>query len=197
MDSLIQSLELLALFLVGTSFLKLVCTFSILRFGLGLQGSGVGLIVVLLSLVLAVFSSPLSSGKGGSFIFSSAENSESLRGKLQPFLEKNADKSLVTRLSSLRGKLLAQEGRSTEAEADFPSLLAAFVLGELQEAFLIGFFILLPLLLIDLLVTNVFMLLEVTQLKASTVAVPLKILLFVAFEGWLTISERLMGTYIA
>lgn len=75
-------------------------------------------------------------------------------------------------------------------------LSSAFLLGELQAAFELGFLILIPFLVIDLIVANVLVLIGVTEMSQHLVAVPLKILLFFAVDGWMLISEKLVRSYL-
>lgn len=83
--------------------------------------------------------------------------------------------------------LLPQEG--------FFSLIPAFVITELREAFAFGFLLFLPFLVIDLVVSNILVGLGLNMLSPITLTLPLKILLFAAADSWLRISQALISGY--
>jgi type III secretion apparatus YscR/HrcR family protein len=81
------------------------------------------------------------------------------------------------------------------AAADFAVLAPAFVISELRRAFTIGFLVFVPFLVVDLLVANVLLALGLTQLSPTTVALPFKLLLFVAVDGWRLVARGLALSY--
>jgi flagellar biosynthetic protein FliP len=72
-------------------------------------------------------------------------------------------------------------------------LVPAFMMSELRAAFQIGFVIYLPFLLIDIVVASVLMSLGMMTVPPATIAIPLKILLFVLIDGWNIVVRALMG----
>src|SRR5262249_53472915 len=93
---------------------------------------------------------------------------------------------------------VARRLRGAAAAADDLAVLApAFVTSELKEAFVIGFLVFLPFLVIDLLVSAVLASLGLASLPAPAVALPFKLLLFVLVDGWLLLSRGLMLGYIS
>ncbi|MFW6368999.1 MAG: type III secretion system export apparatus subunit SctR [Myxococcota bacterium] len=94
---------------------------------------------------------------------------------------------------------VANEARGEEEAVRPGSLLVvapAFIIGELREAFRIGFLIFLPFLVVDLVVSCVLLALGMHMLSPTTVSLPFKLLLFVAADGWLLLSESLVRSYI-
>jgi flagellar biosynthetic protein FliP len=81
--------------------------------------------------------------------------------------------------------------------ADLPLtvLMPAFVAGELRAAFQIGFLIFLPFLVIDLLVASVLMAMGMVMMSPNVVSTPLKLLLFVAIDGWTLVMGSLAGSF--
>ncbi|MBX3442011.1 MAG: EscR/YscR/HrcR family type III secretion system export apparatus protein [Planctomyces sp.] len=73
-------------------------------------------------------------------------------------------------------------------------LLPAYVLSELKVAFVIGFQLLLPFVVIDILTASVINSLGATSLPAAWVAFPLKLLLFVLIDGWFLTAETLLAS---
>ena len=74
-------------------------------------------------------------------------------------------------------------------------LIPAFMLSELRAAFQIGFCLFLPFLLIDLIVSSVLMSLGMMMLPPTTIALPLKILVFVLVDGWALVLKALVGSF--
>ncbi len=81
------------------------------------------------------------------------------------------------------------------AETDLAVLAPAFVVSELRRAFTIGFLVFLPFLVVDLAVANVLLALGLAQLSPTAVALPLKLLLFVAVDGWKLLARALALSY--
>ncbi len=78
----------------------------------------------------------------------------------------------------------------------FFSLVPSFVISELHDAFAIGFTIYLPFLVIDLVVANLLVGLGMMMVSPPTVSLPLKIILFVACDGWFLLCRGLLLGYI-
>jgi flagellar biosynthetic protein FliP len=74
-------------------------------------------------------------------------------------------------------------------------LIPAFMLNELRTAFTIGFAILLPFLLIDLVVSAVLLSLGMLMVPPATISLPLKILMFVVIDGWGLILKGVLGSF--
>jgi flagellar biosynthetic protein FliP len=74
-------------------------------------------------------------------------------------------------------------------------LVPAFMLSELRAAFQIGFVVFLPFLLIDLIVSSVLMALGMMMMPPTTVALPLKVLVFVLVDGWELLLRALVGSF--
>jgi flagellar biosynthetic protein FliP len=71
----------------------------------------------------------------------------------------------------------------------------AFVLSELRSAFVIGFLVFIPFLVIDLVVSAALMSLGMMMLPPVTVSLPFKLLLFVLVDGWGLIVQALIASY--
>lgn len=80
--------------------------------------------------------------------------------------------------------------------ADSPLVtLPAFLLTELKEAFIIGFLLFVPFMVVDLVVANVLMSLGMQSLSPATVSLPFKLLLFVMIDGWTLLLQGLVLGY--
>ena len=74
-------------------------------------------------------------------------------------------------------------------------VVPAFVITELKEAFIIGFLLFLPFLVLDMLLANILLALGMQTLSPSQVSLPFKILLFVAVDGWGLLAQGLILGY--
>ena len=75
-------------------------------------------------------------------------------------------------------------------------LIPAYVLSELRTAFIIGFLIYIPFLVIDMVVASVLMSMGMMMLPPTTISMPFKILLFVLADGWNLIIVNLVKTFM-
>ena len=73
--------------------------------------------------------------------------------------------------------------------------MPAFVVSEVTRAFQIGFLLYLPFVIVDLIVANILLALGMSSLSPVTVSLPLKLLLFVALDGWQRLLEALVLSY--
>ena len=74
-------------------------------------------------------------------------------------------------------------------------LIPSFVVSELRTAFIIGFLIYIPFLVIDMVVSSVLMSMGMMMLPPTTISMPFKILLFVLADGWNLIIGNLVRTF--
>jgi flagellar biosynthetic protein FliP len=73
--------------------------------------------------------------------------------------------------------------------------MPAFLISELKTAFLIGFQIFLPFLMVDLLVASVVVAMGLSTLSPTVISFPFKLLLFVLLDGWRLVVELLMASF--
>ena len=74
-------------------------------------------------------------------------------------------------------------------------VIPAFIISEVQTAFQMGFLLFLPFLVIDFLVASVLMALGMMMMPPTTVALPLKLLLFVLVDGWHLVVKSLVQSF--
>ena len=77
------------------------------------------------------------------------------------------------------------------------SLLPAYSLSEIEDAFRIGFYLYLPFVVIDLVVSSILLALGMMMMSPVTISIPIKLLLFIAMDGWGLLSRGLIEQYIA
>ncbi|MBN2493182.1 MAG: EscR/YscR/HrcR family type III secretion system export apparatus protein [Deltaproteobacteria bacterium] len=81
-------------------------------------------------------------------------------------------------------------------QTSWRALVPAFLVGQLNDAFRMGFAIFLPFLVLDMLVSSVLLSLGMHMLSPATISLPLKLLLFAAADGWTLIAQSLLGQYL-
>ncbi len=81
-------------------------------------------------------------------------------------------------------------------EVPFTTLVPAFMLSELRTAFIIGFLIYIPFIVIDMVVASVLMSMGMMMLPPTTISLPFKILLFVLADGWSLVIKGLVETFM-
>ena len=94
-------------------------------------------------------------------------------------------------------KIADFEEGSVKSEDDIPLrvLIPSFIISELRIAFIIGFLIYLPFIVIDMVVASTLMSMGMMMLPPTTISTPFKILLFVMADGWNLIIGNLMMTF--
>ena len=80
-------------------------------------------------------------------------------------------------------------------EIPFTTLVPAFIISELRTAFIIGFLIYIPFIVIDMVVASVLMSMGMMMLPPTTISLPFKILLFILADGWDLVIGNLVRTF--
>ena len=186
-----------------TSFLKIVVVLSIARSALGApqvppSTAVTGLALVLTLLVMApvgeraVALAREAPGEGG--VAAAAARLGRAAEPVREFLARFAradDRAVFLDVA----QRLRPAGADPAGERDLAVLAPAFVVSELRRAFTIGFVVFVPFLAVDLVVANVLLALGLTQLSPTSVALPFKLLLFVAVDGWRLLARSLALSY--
>ncbi len=192
------------LVIAGTSFIKISLVLAILRSALGAPGVPPTSVLAALAAVLSLFvmapvgldmlnsleASNLSGGAAGDpFGFATARALyDTVAPPLIDFLRVNTPSSEIAFFGGLTG----------EAESLTPGLrilLPAFASGEVVEAFLIGFLVFIPFLVVDLIVANTLLALGMHMVSPLGISLPIKLLLFTVVDGWHILVTGLLVTY--
>lgn len=97
--------------------------------------------------------------------------------------------------SALNADILQPAQSSQEEMLGYSSLIPAFVLSQLREAFIIGFILFIPFLIIDLVCANLLVGLGMMMVSPVAISLPFKIVLFVAADGWFNLCRGLVLGY--
>lgn len=185
--------------LMTTAFTKIVVVLALTRNAIGLQMTPPNQVLVGLALFLTLFvmtptftqvnEIAVQPYLAGDLAVADAFT-EGL-GPVREFMLANTrpeELALITRAAD-------QDLPANAAAVPITTLVPAFVLSELRSAFIIGFVIFVPFLVIDLVVSSALMSVGMMMLPPVIISLPFKILLFVLVDGWGMIVRALVGSY--
>ncbi|HVB06579.1 MAG TPA: flagellar type III secretion system pore protein FliP [Acidimicrobiales bacterium] len=187
-----------SLFILLTGFVRITIVLGLTRQALGLQTTPPNQVIAGLALFLSLFiMTPTLS----------AMNHDAL----QPYLHGriNAGQAFGKAEVPLKTWLLKQTGTdelnmtdkfagaspAQPAEAPLQAIIPAFLLSQLKSAFIIGFVIFVPFLIIDLIVSATLMSMGIVMLPPTLVSLPFKLLLFVLVNGWSLVVGSLVTSF--
>ncbi len=188
-----------------TSFVKISTVLAMVRASLGAPEVPSTTILMALSLALSGLvmapvldesarnlsrSTPVSGDDAGELV----RYVEAAREPLRAFLVRTTLPWVSRRFERLAAER-TPPGAPALAADDYRVLAPAFLASELTRAFAMGLALMLPFLLVDLVVSQVLMLLGLTGLSTASVSTPLKILLFLSVDGWPQLSQLLLASY--
>ena len=188
-----------ALIVSTTSFLRIVIVLAMVRHAFGMPQTPPNVVLTSLALFMSLF-------------LMGPTLDQINKDALQPYLEGSAstEQAMEKASAPLRDFMLAHTRESdiemiyVVAQRPLPEraedismlkLIPAFMLNELRVAFTIGFVVLLPFLLIDLVVSSILLALGMMMVPPATISLPIKVLMFVLIDGWSLIMQGLLGSF--
>lgn len=188
-----------ALLLMMTSFTKIFVVLAMTRNALSLPSIPPNQVLAGLALFLSIFvmfpvitemnNLGVQPYLNGTLDFNAAVDVG--KGPLQQFMlahTRQEDIALMTRAAGM-------ENPDSPAAVPLQTLIPAFMVSELRAAFIIGFVIFIPFLVIDLVVSAALMSMGMMMLPPVMISLPFKILLFVLVDGWGLIITALIQSY--
>lgn len=184
-----------------TSFTRFIIVFSILRSGLGLPTTPANLILISLSLFMTFYVMGPTFDRAWNngvqpLIANEIDESQALQQIADPFRD-----FMVANVRDKDFDLFADLAREREQanisieNADLRILVPAFMISEIRRGFEIGFLIVLPFLVIDLIVATITMSMGMMMLPPVVVSLPFKILFFVLIDGWNLLVGSLVRSF--
>jgi len=188
-----------SILIMVTSFTRILIVLHFVRSALGTQTTPPNQILIGLALFLTLFImsptlskvneeaiKPLSAGE------ITAE--EALDAGIEPIREfmfgetRNEELVLFLDIAGIE---------TVDTADDIPTwvLVPAFIISELRAAFIIGFLIYIPFIVIDMVVSSTLMAMGMMMLPPTTISMPFKILLFIMADGWNLIIESVLRTF--
>jgi flagellar biosynthetic protein FliP len=182
-----------------SSFIRIIIVLAMVRHAFGMPETPPNAVLISLALFLTAFSMAPTL---------EAVNAQSIRPLMAGTI--GVEQAITQGSGPMRDFMLAQtrdadiEAIYAIAKAPLPDrpdqvellkLTPAFILNELRVAFTIGFVILLPFLLIDLVVSAILLALGMMMVPPATISLPIKILMFVLIDGWSLILQGVLGSF--
>jgi len=193
----------------GTCFIKFSIVFSLVRNALGVQQvpsnmalNGIAMFMAIF-VMLPIMQQGYEQFRNENVQLNSIESITNFADNgfsgYRAYLKKYSDPDLVEFFEKAQaGRLGEKEEAKKEQTAD-PSIIAllpAYALSEIKAAFKIGFYLYLPFVIVDMVISCILLALGMMMMSPVTISVPIKLILFVAMDGWSLLTKGLVMQYI-
>lgn len=188
-----------AIMILMTSFTRLVIVFHFLRQAIGTQQSPPNQVIAGLALFMTffimtpvwqeVYQTSLTPYMAEELSFGDAL--EKAKAPLQKFMIANTREKDLALFISASG----QPQPRNKSEVSMLTLIPAFVISELKTAFIIGFVLYVPFLVIDMVVASVLLSMGMMMLPPVMISLPFKLMLFVLVDGWHLVAGSMMKSF--
>lgn len=183
------------LLIMVTSFTRFIVALSFLRSGLGVPSTPANLILISLALFMTFYvMAPTFSRSWEDGLAPLMENEiseeEAFPRIVEPFREfmllhvREKDLALFADLAEGTAHSVQEEEVADPETVELRVLIPAFMISELRRGFEIGFLIILPFLVIDMIVATIVMSMGMMMLPPTVISLPFKILFFILIDGW-------------
>jgi flagellar biosynthetic protein FliP len=188
-----------AILLTCTSFTKILVVLGLTRNALGLQQTPPNQVLAGLALFLSLFiMTPVLTAMNSEglkpYMDGSKTSAQAWADGSKPlknFMLDHTDDAELELLTNVAKRDLPKDRKDVE----LTTLVPAFILSELKEAFIIGFIVFIPFLVIDIVVSGALMALGMMMMPPVMVSLPFKLLLFVLVDGWGLLIKSLVASY--
>lgn len=197
-----------SILILCTSFTRIIIVLALLRQAMGTQTLPptqvlIGLALFMTFLIMAptfeqmneTAFEPLSNGEIGQ-VEAWARAKQPLRDFMFNQIEHTDNWSDVYMILNYRGIDTSQPSQLQRRDVDMLTLVPAYILSELKTAFLIGFRIYLPFLIIDMVVASLLISMGMLMLPPVLISLPFKLLLFVLVDGWRLVVGNMLDSFI-
>lgn len=188
-----------AILLTCTSFTKILVVLGLTRNALGLQQTPPNQVLAGLALFLSLFiMAPVLTQMNHDgvqpYLNGAKTTSQAYTDGIKPLKTFMLDHTGNDELQLLTS-VAKREVPKDRNDVSMATLVPAFVLSELKQAFIIGFIIFIPFLVIDIVVSGALMALGMMMMPPVMVSLPFKLLLFVLVDGWALVIKSLVASY--
>ena len=197
-----------AILILCTSFTRIVVVLALLRQALGTQTLPPTQVIVGLSLFMTILVmaptlervntvalQPLNDGQINQ-MEAWVRAKQPLRDFMFNQIERTGNWGDVYMVLNYRGVDTSAPAELQRADVDMLTLVPAYILSELKTAFLIGFRIYLPFLIIDMVVASLLISMGMLMLPPVLISLPFKLLLFVLVDGWRLVVGNLLDSFV-
>lgn len=188
-----------AIVLTCTSFTKILVVLGLTRNALGLQQTPPNQVLAGLALFLSLFImgpvlSSINEVGVQPYLDGTKTSAQAFDDGIEPlkaFMLDHTNDAELTLLTSVADRDLPKD----RDDVSMTTLVPAFVLSELKQAFIIGFIVFIPFLVIDIVVSGALMALGMMMMPPVMVSLPFKLLLFVLVDGWGLVIKSVVASY--
>ncbi|CCG87071.1 EscR/YscR/HrcR family type III secretion system export apparatus protein [Erwinia piriflorinigrans] len=121
-------------------------------------------------------------------------------GSYRDYLVRYSDHSLIRFFNHVEKKTngIVEDQLDVEelSQMSLMTLMPAYALSEIQSAFRIAFYLYIPFVVIDLVVSSILLALGMMMMSPVTISIPIKLILFVAMDGWTLLAKGLVTQYV-
>lgn len=194
-----------SLLLVMTSFTRIIISLSFLRSAIGTQSSPPNQVLIGLSLLLTIFImyptfSKINDQAYKPYKAGELNQTEAIKAAsvpLKEFMLKQVyddDLDMFISLAEEKGIAKVEPVKESEELTNLPMqiVMPAFITSEVKRAFMIGFLLYIPFLVIDIIVSSTLMSMGMVMLPPATISLPFKLMLFVLVDGWNLLIQSLI-----
>ncbi len=183
-----------------TCFTRFIIALSFLRAGLGLPSTPANLVLISLALFMTLFTMGPTFDKaweGGvkPFMDSKLSEEEAFRRISGPFRDFMTANVRQKDIDLFAGMSRTANTTSPPEATPLRTLIPAFMISELRRGFEIGFLIMLPFLVIDLITATLTMSMGMMMVSPATISLPFKILFFILIDGWNLLVGGLLRSF--
>ena len=190
-----------SLVIMTTAFTRIVIVLSFLRSAIGTQQAPPNQVLIGMALILTLFVMSPTLNEINEVAYqpytekkiTQEECLEKAQVPIKQFMlkqTKNSDLKLFMEMS----ETTLEEGKDS-TELPLLVIIPSFVTSELKRAFLIGFLLFIPFLIIDMIVASTLMSMGMMMLPPSMISLPFKLLLFVLVDGWGLLFSSLVSSF--
>ena len=189
-----------ALLIAMTAFTRIVIVLSLLRQALRLMQTPPNLVIITLAFFLTYFAmypvfKEASDNALKPYLSDQISFTEATSNGLEPFRKFMISQTNEAEFEAVLKMANVPIPNSAE-EVEMQHLIPAFMLSELKVAFQIAFVIFIPFLLIDLVVASTLMALGMIMVPPISIALPIKVMLFVLIDGWTLVTQSLLNSFL-
>ena len=200
-----------SIMLMTTSFVRIIIVLGLIRRAIGTQSLPPTQVIVALALFMTVIVMtptldrineeaviPYRNGEITDYDVLWERASAPLRDFMFAQIDATGNWNSLYMILEHRGVDVSLESLDTMLLSDIPTtaLIPAYMLSELKTAFLMGFRVYLPFLVIDIVIASLLISMSMMMLPPVLISLPFKLLLFVLVDGWALIVDSLLGSFV-
>lgn len=197
-----------SIMLMCTCFVRILIVLGLLRQAIGAQSVPPPQVITALALFMTLLVmtptldrindeaiAPYRAGEITNYEELWARGKQPVRDFMFAQIEATGNWSSLYMMLEYRGVDVSQPEKLTRSDVDMVSLVPAYMLSELKTAFMMGFRIYLPFLVIDMVISTMLIAMGMMMLPPVLISLPFKLLLFVLVDGWTLIVGGLLTSF--